>query len=471
MAPARHPPGSTGPRHLSWMHPCRPGRISPIRCRAFGGPDPRVAPSLLAVERALRLVRSPRSRTPRRPPCRWRDAEALREALAGRAPWQPDVLRSRWSPSPGPCTGWRRWTQPPRLQPGRLPDRAGRGGHRQPGEERWRVRSAARPRGVRQAGVPGDLGGDRQGPAGQPRGLVVARPEEPRFIERRPRAATAATLAVVLGAGHAFDLPLVDAGPTVRAPGAGRHRRRRRWRRPSRACFKDPAPAGAPGAAGPGPDRHQRAPCVGALEALVAGPATAGEALDTLERLCHGYRLAAAAAPAARRASAPTCWCRAACSPSWPGPSGSTPSACSSGASAPCARRSSSAGRPPGPSSSCGCSRTTSRPGRARPAVAFTSDVLSHVTVLDARTGTERTHGKKIYALAAVAAGAHAAAVPRGRPGQVGVEPLQGHPQGRRGLAHGRRGPRPDRAAQRRRPVGAGLTPAAAEQRERHQRQ
>ena len=98
----------------------------------------------------------------------------------------------------------------PRLQPGRLPDGAEpRRLDIAPRDRALAIRAADRSRGVRQAGVPRDLAGDRQGPAGEPRGLVGARPEEP-VVHRagRRQAGAHRRWRWRWGPGTPFDLPL-----------------------------------------------------------------------------------------------------------------------------------------------------------------------------------------------------------------------------------------------------------------------
>jgi hypothetical protein len=112
------------------------------------------------------------------------------------------------------------------------------------------------------------------------------------FIEEAAGRTTGTTLAVVLGAGHAFDLPLVELA-----------------RRFEKLVLIDiDAQALEQTVSGVFKDPGLRAKVeprivdltgingvlVGRLEAILSGPGTAAEVADRLERLCQSYRLAAA---------------------------------------------------------------------------------------------------------------------------------------------------------------------------------
>ena len=89
------------------------------------------------------------------------------------------------------------------------------------------LRYPHRHRRLRQAAVPRNLCRDRQGPTREPRGLVVARSEEPR-LHRGRRPPDAGTRAGRDSRGRACLRPAARrAGQGLREAGPGRHRRRR----------------------------------------------------------------------------------------------------------------------------------------------------------------------------------------------------------------------------------------------------
>ncbi len=288
-------------------------RTSPIRLpRRSERPDPRLAASLMAVDRAFTWYLE-EAAVAKAPPVSRDDARALREALAGAArggrSTSIDLITfaqamHRLAPMDASI---------PDLQPGRLPDGA---------EPAWtapRGPSAGASSPQVDAEVFAKLEfretslGIVQGPAREPRGLVGARPEEPRRSSSRPARVCGAAGAGGGAGGRAAVRPAAGgAGPSVPAAGADRHRRAGRWRRRPRP-FDGAALRAQRRDPGPGSDRHQRRCWCARHRSGMSRQRQRRGALAAMMRLAPLVPPAGAAPDPGRRASAPTCWCRAAC--------------------------------------------------------------------------------------------------------------------------------------------------------------
>jgi hypothetical protein len=214
------------------------------------------------------------------------------------------------------------------------------------------------------------------------------------YIVEAAKRATARNLAVVLGAGHSFDLPLVDLARQfeklvlvdIDAQALDQT---------VSGVFKDPALRARVEPRILDLTGVNRA-LIERLEALVAGPGAAGEVLDRLEQLCQGYRLEAPPLLLRERADLLVSSCVVS-QLAWPqrifaerlyqkrfGPvRGAVEQRWAKHWSELELRLQQD--------------HFTALAGSAE-VVAFTSDVVSHVTALDA-AGTERTSGHTIYAL------------------------------------------------------------------------
>ena len=221
------------------MPPCRPGPDIPHSVAAvFGAPDPRLAASLMAVERAFAWYLE-EAAVAKAPPVSGADARALREALAGRRPWQPEHFDRLVTFAQAMHRLAADGRQHPHLQPGRLPDRAEPRGHR-PGEPS----AGGSTRGVdpevfaklefRETSL-----GIAKAQRENREGWWAHAQKNRAFIEQAAATLERADAGGGAGGRAAVRSAAGGAGPPVPAPGAGRHRRRGAGRRPPEAVRRE----------------------------------------------------------------------------------------------------------------------------------------------------------------------------------------------------------------------------------------
>jgi hypothetical protein len=249
-------------------------------------PDPRLAPAILAVGRALRwyIGEVPHAKTP---PVSLSEAERLREVLGGRQPRQPEDFETLVNFA---RTSYRigQVGDDPHCNLGDA--LTALAAVEQPGEQPFAYDTALDAAAFaklefREASV-----GIGKTQRDNREGWWSHAQKNRAFIEEAARSTTAQNLCVVLGAGHAFDLPLLEL--------AKRFERlvlvdidAQALAETVNGVFKDPGlrarveqrildVTGMNGA------------LVARLEALLAESGSAAELHDRLERLCQGYRLA-----------------------------------------------------------------------------------------------------------------------------------------------------------------------------------
>jgi hypothetical protein len=362
----------------------------------FGAQDPRLAASLMAVDRAFTWYLE-EAAVAKAPPVSRDDAHALREAMAGRRPWQPDHFdrlitfaqaMHRLAPMDATipsCNLGDCLTALNRV------DIA-------PGSERWRFdrtvdRDVFAKLEFRETSL-----GIAKAQREHREGWWAHAEKNRTFIEQGAAAVEHPALAVALGAGQPFDLPLAALA-----------------RRFQRLVLIDiDAQAVAETAETVRREVPQanvevraldltgiNAALVARIEAAVAASATANEAVDSLMRLARSYRLPSPPRilEEGERADLLVSSC-VLTQLAWP-------------------QRVYAERLFEGRFGAMGASVDTTWStawtelglrvqqdhvnalGEAATSTVLTSDVFSHQTVWDARTGSERAHGKKIFPLAA----------------------------------------------------------------------
>jgi hypothetical protein len=248
-------------------------------------PDPRVAPAIVAVERALdwyigvqpEIARSPVSRA---------DAEGLRELLAGRRlreerdlgllfafAWKMSQLNETGQPT---CNMGDALTALAQVE--------------HPGEAPFTYDPVVDPATFARLGFRETSVGIGKAQGAHKEGWWAHAQRNRSFISEAAGRTAGRALAVVLGAGHAFDLPLVDL--------AGQFEKlvlvdidALALEQTVSAVFKDSELRSRLELRVLDLTGINRA-LLERLEAVVAGPGSAGDVLGKLERLCQGYRLA-----------------------------------------------------------------------------------------------------------------------------------------------------------------------------------
>lgn len=249
-------------------------------------PDPRVAPAVLAVERALDWYIAEVQPAPAGPVSR-ADAEALRALLAGRRPrgerdfellaafaWTMSKVGER-GPAPA-CNLGDALTALAQLE--------------QPGEAPFVHDTAIDPGTFAKLAFRETSVGIGRAQRDHKEGWWAHAQRNRSYINQAAGVTTARERAVVLGAGAAFDLPLVDLARQF-AKLVLVDIDAQALEQTVSGVFKDPALRARLELRVLDLTGINRA-LLERLEALVAGPGTAGEVLDAIERLCHGYRVA-----------------------------------------------------------------------------------------------------------------------------------------------------------------------------------
>jgi hypothetical protein len=251
-------------------------------------PDPRVAPAVLAVDRALvwyidEVVRA------QAPPVSREQAEALRDLLSGRRGRGPGdfeilvnfartIFRINQMGDAPPCNLGDALTALAAVE--------------EPGETPFPYDSTVDPAAFANLEFRDTSQGIAKAQRDNREGWWSHGQKNRAFIEEAAARTTGKKLAVVLGAGHAFDLPLVEL--------ARQFERlvlvdidAQAMEQTVAGVFKDPALRGkveprVVDLTGVNGVLIQR------IEAILSGPGTAAEVADRLEHLCQHYRLAEA---------------------------------------------------------------------------------------------------------------------------------------------------------------------------------
>jgi hypothetical protein len=374
-----------------------PGQDIPHSVAAvFGGPDPRLAASLMAVERSFDWYLE-EAVVAKAPPVSGEDARALREALAGRRPWQPEYFDRLVTFAQAMHRLAAMDASIPTCNLGDCLIALNRVDIA-PGEQRWRFDARLEPEVFAKLEFRETSLGIAKAQREHREGWWSHAQKNRGFIEQAAATVDRPALAVALGAGQPFDLPLAALARQfqrlvlVDIDAAALDETAEAVRREVPQANLDVRALDLTGI---------NAALVARIETAIAAGGSADEVVDTLMRLARSYRLPSVPRilGEGERADLLVSSC-VLTQLAWPqrvyaerlfekrfGTMGASVDAVWSTAWTELGLRVQQ--------------DHVNALGEAAASSVLTSDVLSHQTVWDARTASERTHGKKIYPLAA----------------------------------------------------------------------